>query len=241
MESISISTTQNVSISYAIASLGDRILATLLDYLIFLAYFVIVFYTLSVFNIINDLVFFSSLILLPVFLYDLYCELLFNGQSFGKYLMKIKVVKIDGTQPGFGSYLLRWMFRIIEGGHLFNGLIAILTILVNGKGQRVGDIAAKTSVIKLKKKIALEDGFLNISDDNYAIVFREVEQLNEKDISIIREVFNHAKSKNRLDIVNQLAEKTKNTLNITTPMKSIEFLNTIIKDYEYYHSKSMRV
>ena len=50
MESISISTTQNVSISYAIASLGDRILATLLDYLIFLAYFVIVFYTLSVFT-----------------------------------------------------------------------------------------------------------------------------------------------------------------------------------------------
>ncbi len=241
MESISISTTQNVSISYAIASLGDRILATLLDYLIFLAYFVLVFYTLSVFNVINDLGFFSSLIFLPVLFYDLYCELLFNGQSFGKYLMKINLVKIDGTIPGFGSYLLRWMFRIIEGGHLFNGLIAILTVLINGKGQRVGDIAAKTSVIKLKKKIALEDGFLNISDDNYAIVFREVEQLNEKDISIIREVFNHAKSKNRLDIVNQLAEKTKNTLNITTPMKSIEFLNTIIKDYEYYHSNSMRV
>lgn len=58
MESINISTTQNVSISYAIASLGDRIIATLLDYLIFLAYFVLVFYTLSVFNIINDLGFF---------------------------------------------------------------------------------------------------------------------------------------------------------------------------------------
>lgn len=241
MESISISTTQNVSISYAIASVGDRILATLLDYLIFLAYFVIVFYTLSAFEVLRSMGFFSSLIILPIFFYDLYCELLFNGQSFGKYLMKIKVVKIDGTQPGFGSYLLRWMFRILEGGHFFNGLIAILTVLINGKGQRVGDIAAKTSVIKLKKKIALEDGFLNISDENYTIVFREVEQLNEKDISIIREVFNHAKSKNRLDIVNQLADKTKNTLNITTTMKSIEFLNTIIKDYEYYHSNSMRV
>lgn len=241
MESISISTTQNVSISYAIASLGDRILATLLDYLIFIAYFVIVFYFLTALDVLDGLGYLSSLVMLPVLFYDLYCELIFNGQSFGKYLMKIKVVKIDGTQPGFGSYLLRWIFRIVEGGHFLNGLVAILAILINGKGQRVGDIAAKTSVIKLKKKISLEDGFLNIPDENYTIVFREVEQLNEKDISIIREVFNHARSKNRLDIVNQLADKTKSTLNITTTLKSIEFLNTVIKDYEYYHSNSMRV
>ncbi|MDT8411985.1 MAG: RDD family protein [Vicingaceae bacterium] len=241
MESINISTTQNVSINYAVASLGDRILATLLDYLIFVAYFVIVLFILSLSQSLKNLGFFWSLVMLPVFFYDLYCELLFNGQTFGKYLLKIKVVRIDGTQAGIGSYLLRWMFRLIEGGFFLNGLVAILTILINGKGQRLGDIVAKTSVIILKKKMQLNDGFLNISDENYSIVFKEVELLNEKDISIIREVFNHAKSKNRLDIVNKLADKTKATLNLKTSMKSIEFLDTIIKDYEFYHSNSTKV
>lgn len=239
MEHINISTTQNVSINYRLANVGDRILATILDYLIFIVYYFIVLYIIGATDSKPEwgLI---SLIFLPVLLYDLYCEVLFNGQSFGKFVLKIKVVKIDGTQPGLGSYLLRWLFRIVESALFFSGLVPLITILVNGKGQRLGDIAAKTTVIKLSKKKSLNDGFLNIPDENYEIKFNEVEQLTEKDVAIIREVFNHAKAKGNFAVINQLADKTKDTLNIKTELKSIVFLDTIIKDYEYYHSHSGR-
>lgn len=237
MEHINISTTQNVSINYQLANVGDRILATILDYLIFIAYFFIVFYIIGTTKA-NPGFGVSSLIFLPALFYDLYCEVLFNGQSFGKFVLKIKVVKIDGTQPGLGSYLLRWLFRIIESALFFSGLIPLITILINGKGQRLGDIAAKTTVIKLSKKKSLDDGFLNIPDENYEIQFKEVDQLTEKDVAIIREVFNHAKSKGNFAVINQLADKTKRTLNIQTELKSIVFLDTIIKDYEYFHAHS---
>ena len=48
---------------------------------------------------------------LPFFFYDFLCEIFLNGQSIGKKILKIKVVKIDGTQPGLGSYFLRWIYK----------------------------------------------------------------------------------------------------------------------------------
>lgn len=237
MDKIEITTTQNVTINYTIASVGDRILATLLDLLLFVAYFFLVGYIISEIGGIESNIYASIILFLPFFFYDLYCELLFNGQSLGKFLMKIKVVRLDGSQPNFGNYLLRWLFRLIEGIAFFWSLVALITVLVNGKGQRIGDIAAKTTVIKLGKKITLNDTIYKYVEDDYKIVFNEVESLSEKDFSTISEIFNYAMKNNKLDIINQLAEKTKTTLHIKTDLKSIAFLQTLIRDFTQFHFK----
>ncbi|MBA3971750.1 MAG: RDD family protein, partial [Bacteroidetes bacterium] len=160
MDNIKIQTTQNVDIEYELASIGDRILATLLDYVFFIAYFVLL---LIIAGFTKGL-FFESIaviiiLVLPVFLYDLLCEMFFQGKSLGKMIMKIKVVKLDGTQAGFGAYMLRWLLRIIDT-KLFSGGVALIAIIVNGKGQRIGDMAAGTTVIKMKQKITLNDTIL---------------------------------------------------------------------------------
>lgn len=235
MDKIRISTTQNVTIDYTIASIGDRILAALLDYLLFLVYFIIIGYIISEIGGLENNTYLSMLLFLPVFFYDLYCELFFNGQSFGKYILKIKVVKIDGSQPNLGSYLLRWIFRLIEGVIFFWGLVGLFTILINGKGQRLGDIAAKTAVIKIGNKIALQDTIYKKVATDYNVVFREAENLSEKDITIISEIFNYALKEGKFDVINQLADKTKTTLNIKTDLKSIAFLETIIKDFTHLY------
>lgn len=237
MEKISISTTQNVTIDYTIASVGDRILATLLDLLLFIAYFILIVYIINEIGGIESNVYLSIILYLPFFFYDLYCELLFNGQTLGKFIMKIKVVRIDGSQPNLGSYLLRWLFRLIEGVVFFWSLVALITVLINGKGQRLGDIAAKTTVIKLGKKLTLNDTIYKPVEVDYQLVFKEVEALSEKDFSTISEIFNYALKKNKLSIINQLAEKTKATLNIKTELKSIAFLEKIIKDFTYLNFK----
>ncbi len=234
MDNIKIQTTQNVDIEYEVASIGDRILATLLDYLFFLAYFLIIAVIASFTDgALFDSIALSVILVLPILFYDLVCEAVFQGRSFGKMIMKIKVVKLDGTQANFGAYLLRWLLRIIDT-RLFSGVIALIAIVVNGKGQRVGDMAAGTTVIKMKQKITLNDTILNKVKPDYTIVFPEVYKLTDNDIDIIKDVMRVSLRTNNLGAINKLAQKTKETMGVTVNLPDTQFLATVVQDYSQY-------
>ena len=158
---VQIQTTQNVDIEYDLASIGERMGAAAIDLLIMVGYAVAM---LMILGMVEDS--FSGspdiwmaiiiLIYLPVFLYDFLCEAFLDGQTFGKKGMKIKVVKLDGSQPGSGSYLLRWLIAILEKSpFVFGGAIGLTVILLNGKGQRLGDLAAGTTVVKVKPAVRI--------------------------------------------------------------------------------------
>ena len=63
-------------------------------------------------------------------------------------LINIRVVKVDGSTPSIGSYLLRWLLFPIDGP-ITSGL-GLLVVLLNKNNQRLGDLAAGTMVIKEK-------------------------------------------------------------------------------------------
>ena len=233
MDNIRIQTTQNVDIEYELASIGDRILATLLDYLFFTAYFLLIVLIASLTKgIIFESIAIISLLSLPILFYDLVCEVFFHGKSFGKMIMKIKVVKLDGTQANFGAYLLRWLLRIIDM-RLFGGAIALIAILINGKGQRIGDMAAGTTVIKMKQKVQLTDTIFHKIMPEYNLVFPEVSRLSDNDVAIIKEVMQVCIQSNNYEAINKLVLKTKLTMGITTNLPPAQFLGTVIQDYNY--------
>lgn len=235
MDNIRIQTTQNVDIEYELASVGDRILATLLDYVFFIAYFVLIGIIASMTGgRFLESIALVMIVLLPVFLYDLFCEMFFQGKTFGKMIMKIKVVKLDGTQAGFGAYLLRWLLRIIDT-RLFSGGVALIAILANGKGQRIGDMAAGTTVIKMKQKVTLNDTILNRVAPTYAIVFQEVSNLSDSDIAIIKEVMVMSIRTGNNQAIERLAAKTKAAMGITTNLPHTQFLATVVQDYSQYN------
>ena len=235
MDNIKIQTTQNVDIEYELASIGDRILATLLDYLFFFAYFlVIMMFGMFAGSVLKDNIWLIIIMCLPILLYDLLCEMFFQGKSFGKMIMKIKVVKLDGTQAGFGAYLLRWLLRIIDT-RLFSGGVALIAILANGKGQRIGDMAAGTTVIKMKQKVTINDTILNKVKPTYTIVFDEVSKLSDADIAIIKEVMQVALRTGNQQAIDKLAGKTKETMGITTNLPHTQFLATVVQDYSQYN------
>lgn len=235
MDNIKIQTTQNVDIEYELASVGDRILATLLDYVFFFGYTLLVLLFLgAIGSAMDENLWLIIVIFLPILLYDLVCELFFQGKSFGKMIMKIKVVKLDGTQAGFGAYLLRWLLRIIDT-RLFSGAIALIAILANGKGQRIGDMAAGTTVIKMKQKVTINDTILNKVKPTYTIVFEEVSKLSDSDIAIIKEVMQVALRTANQQAIDRLARKTKETMGITTNLPHTQFLATVVQDYSQYN------
>jgi uncharacterized RDD family membrane protein YckC len=234
MDNIRIETTQNVDIEYEVASVGDRILATLLDYLFFFAYILLI----GVLAAIIGTDFFDSLavitlIILPILLYDLLCETFLQGRSFGKIIMKIKVVKIDGTQATFGSYLLRWLLRIVDT-KMFSGVIALVVILANGKGQRLGDLAAGTTVIKMKQKVQLSDTILSNVVPDYTLVFPQVSKLTDSDVAIIKDVMKVCLKSGNNEALSKLASKTKETMGVIVNLPDIQFLNTVLQDYSHW-------
>jgi uncharacterized RDD family membrane protein YckC len=70
-----------------------------------------------------------------------------SGQTIGKTLTHIKVIKEDGSRCDFGSALIRNILRIVD--HLpFLYILGIVLIAATEKRQRLGDMLAKTIVVK---------------------------------------------------------------------------------------------
>lgn len=238
MEHLNIETTHHVQIDYPTAGIGTRIGAFLVDILIQVIY---LFFTLTiVFEILPSSSWLIILIvLLPVLFYHLICELLFNGQSLGKKALDIKVIKMDGTPATFGSYLLRWIFRLVEIS-ASTGMIAFFTILFNGRGQRLGDIAAGTTVVKTKKNTDLSDTLYADIEEGYTPIYSEVATLDDNDISVVKEVLNDGNQYDRRTYEVMLL-KTRNAIQrkmgIDSPKEEnpIEFLRTVVKDYNIIH------
>lgn len=70
-----------------------------------------------------------------------------SGQTVGKRLTHIRVVKEDGSRCDFGSALVRNILRIVD--HLpFLYILGIILIAVTEKKQRLGGLLAKTLVVK---------------------------------------------------------------------------------------------
>ena len=228
MQKVIIQTSQNVFIEYELASVGDRILAALLDYLVMFAYIVVIIIVATSVELDFNTTYFV-IFYIPIFFYHFICEISFNGQSFGKKQMNIKVVKLDGTQPTLGSYLFRWLIKPID--IFFYGGVAILTIIISGKGQRLGDIPAGTTVIRLKNRVSLSDRTLPGIQENYIPVYPEVTRLSDRDIEIIKEViFTYQQNRNRKP-VDLLTAKTLEFLNVKTDLPPLKFLQQVVLDY----------
>ena len=230
---VSIQTSQNVTLEYEPASLGDRILALLLDYLIFLGWLILYFVLTKLLPGAFRSSFWTGLfLLLPFMLYDLLCETFLNGQSLGKIAMKIRVVMLDGSQPGLGAYLLRWLLRIIESPMFFGGMVAVITIAANGRGQRIGDIAAGTTVVKLTRPVTLAQITYRALPHDYQVRFPEVAQLSDRDLNIVRE----ALRVNNPEISGLAADKVKQVIGVRSELDDTTFLRTLINDYQFLAS-----
>ena len=234
MEQFQIETAQNISIDQNTAHLGDRMLAYIIDSFVIGIYIILSILLLVSMNVdFEDAWAIYLLLNLPAFLYYVLLETFMNGKTIGKSLMHIRVVKIDGSKPNFASYLVRWLLRIVDVVMTSGGL-AVLTILIRGKGQRVGDIAAGTTVISEKKRITLNDTVLRELPADYQPRFPQVTVFKDSEMQTIKELYDTAKRNGDHQVILRLNNQIKRVTDITSDMKPFEFVNVIIKDYNFY-------
>ncbi len=187
MAESTIITGQFVRISQTPASIGERLIALAIDYILLGFY---VFSTLALFSRIHlpsdfTMLFFFAIVYLPVLLYAFLCEMFNQGQSLGKRLMNIRVVKADGSTPGIGSYLLRWLLFPIDGP--VTGGLGLLVVLLTKNSQRMGDLAAGTMVIKEKnyRKIHVSLDEFDYLTKDYRPTYPQASDLSLEQINVI--------------------------------------------------------
>jgi uncharacterized RDD family membrane protein YckC len=147
METIKIHAAQAVR-EYELASLFDRALAFMIDVSLMLVFCAGMYWILMTYYQSDaDLYEVGAYCLPLVLIYSLVFESLNHGQSVGKYLMNIKVMKKDGTRGAFSDYAVRWAFRLLDL-YLSLGTFAIVLVSVTEYNQRLGDLVANTVVVK---------------------------------------------------------------------------------------------
>ena len=171
----------------------------------------------------------------PVIFYTLIFETLLDGQTLGKRILKIKVVKIDGYQASLADFLIRWLFRIVDL-NMLSGVVALIAIITSSKNQRLGDITAGTSVITLKNNVNISHTILENLQDNYRPTYPNVIKLSDNDARIIKETFTTAKASLDYPTLIKLREKLIEVVEIKEVKQKtdMEFIDVIMKDYNYY-------
>ena len=242
METVKISTSQNVDIDYAVAGLGERITARLIDLGIFIGIY-LAFALLAIpfkMSRLSDPTFFYvifGIYIAAYIFYNLLCEIFMNGQCIGKRLMKIKVISIDGSQPTLGQYLIRWVFRLVDFG-LSAQIGGLICIAVSDKKQRIGDIVAGTTVVKTKPRTDFDHIAFHPTNDNYKLVYPNVHLLKDSDIELIHEVLKTFYKTANNQLIGNLSARIAAILEIAPPEKreQLTFLDTVIKDYNHQMS-----
>lgn len=256
MAMLKIPTNFNIDLEFEAPEFHRRMLSAIIDFIIQLAYLLLIFrlYAMSLGQRLSEtevenMVWTVIIIMVPGFLYHLFCELFMNGQSFGKKLLKIRVVNENGGRATVSQILIRFLMNPMN--YLFLSLLyqgifwAVFLMLIadivmavaSRKLQRTGDILAHTILIRTDPKGSVQDTVFMEVSSAYVPVFPQIMQLSDRDINSIKGILDFAVRKGDYNLAETAAEKIKTHLGIKTNMSSFEFLETVMKDYNFLSTK----
>lgn len=235
MKNIEITTSQNVTIQYDLASVFERIIALSLD-IMFMGLLYLILWALQALIAPGEFMIMFYFTVIPILLlYSLVFEYFNNGQSFGKLILKLRVIRIDGEKAGFTDYLMRWIFRILDIYGSLGG-VAILSIVSSRSSQRIGDLLANTVVVNISKSERMKlESLLKLNHMNsYKATYPQVAKVSEEAMLLVKETL----TKN-IQINNEahhlarslLVKKIERELNIQAPHDQEAFLKTLLSDY----------
>lgn len=264
MPLIQIGTPFNIDLEFEIAEAYKRLSAYLIDFTLLLLFFMSMkYFYYGGFGLadIDTLKSHAGLdiitISIPMLLYSLISEVKMNGQTIGKKILNIRVISLDGGEPSLSQYILRWMFKVFEWSFFFGytffslqnmtayiiitcfgGVVVLIFVAISKKNQRLGDMAANTVVVNTQSPFSVNDTvFMNINEENYAVSFPEVLRLSDRDINTIKNVVNLYHKEHDTQTCDRLALKVQEILHIHSNMYSINFLETLLADYNYLATK----
>ena len=206
----------------------------------------------------------ALILLLPLFIYHIVLEITMNGQSIGKKIMGIRVVHENGGRSSISQFLIRWLLRVSDvwivvlliflasGGGFQNQttettfvvlgalgflITDIILVITSKKGQRIGDILARTILIRTSRQGSIEETVFQEVADDYTPSFPQIMQLSDRDINAIKTILETSRKKGDMEMAAAASEKIKTHLKIESGIAPFEFLDILLKDYNYLSVK----
>jgi uncharacterized RDD family membrane protein YckC len=244
----------NIEVEFPISPFHRRLFAWFIDVAVLLSYSFLGNKLMTLLFNANwkEIQWLAVLFGLPILFYHLLLEIMNNGQSIGKKAMSIKVIALDGGQPSFSQYLIRWIFRLADFPVWVLGAIGqgelpwwcslflfagLGSVIMTQKSQRLGDLVAGTIIIDTKTRTSWQDTVFTELETGYQPRFPEVMRLSDKDINTLKSIIVTVQRKHDYDLSIRIAERIKSKLQIQSDQDSLDFLETLLKDYNYYATK----
>jgi uncharacterized membrane protein SpoIIM required for sporulation/uncharacterized RDD family membrane protein YckC len=197
--SIEIETPEQIALSYSVAGIGSRGAAAALDTLICIVALIILGLAMNLAASYAGLQLsktstpsaawvMAAYVLVQfavIWGYYVVFEGIWDGQTPGKRIMNLRVVRDGGFSVTFGASAVRNLLRVVDAFGVY--LVAIVVALTNDSRKRLGDIVAGTFVIKEERtqlsasavtaaKLKAPTVFARLSDDEYAVLERYMER-----------------------------------------------------------------
>ncbi|TME11158.1 MAG: RDD family protein [Chloroflexi bacterium] len=147
-----VATPERVSFDYQVAGLGTRAIAQLLDLLILSAILVALFFAGLFVGIVLDSGVVANLMwilgsFVVIFGYFWVSEAMWSGQTIGKKAFRLRAVGDRGEPLTLIQAGIRNVVRVVDFLPYGYG-VGLIVLFINGKGKRLGDLAAGTVVVK---------------------------------------------------------------------------------------------
>ena len=164
-EFLNIDTPENVIFGYEVVGIGSRFMAALVDTLAILLIQAVVNVTMALIvgNLLDIDIYstwvtavFGLISFALLWGYYIFFEMLWNGQSPGKRLVGLRVLRTDGTPITLTESIIRNLVRLIDFLPIFYGL-GVVVMFVNTQSRRLGDLAAGTLVVRDQEGLTLEN------------------------------------------------------------------------------------
>jgi len=158
-QTVDVETPELVTLTYSVAGIGSRALAAITDMVIVGLAFLLIGIALLALRLTRGFVYVgvssswgTALLVLAEFAllwgYYVLFEGLMDGQTPGKRLHRIRVVREGGYSVTFGVSAVRNLLRIVDMQPFFFYLVGMGSVLLTKRGRRLGDIVAGTLVVR---------------------------------------------------------------------------------------------
>lgn len=239
-----VDTPENVIFAYDLAGIGSRFTAALIDTTLLILIFIVL-------GIISNLVgftigessaltaFFALLSFAIFWGYYIIFEMVWNGQSPGKRVIKLRVVTSGGRPITFLASAIRNLIRIIDWLPVFYA-IGMITMFIDRRSRRLGDLAAGTLVVKERGHVTLDSLVATPMPAAATLTLANIETLDERDYTLVQEFLNRREqlgSEARVRLGRTIASNLQIRLGQPEISNPEQFLQQVAAEYRLLHQE----
>jgi uncharacterized RDD family membrane protein YckC len=243
-----IETPEQIDVAYDIAGIGSRFLAAMVDH--FLIGMVLFFSCLGLALIVDliapDMNMFLVLALFGISLFLMLCayyiffETVWNGQTPGKRLAGVRMLRTDGRPIGFLSSTTRNVIRLVDFLPAFYG-VGFLAMFIDKRSRRLGDMAAGCIAVRERTQITLASLMDSVAHDQVVVpaathmTIPNLHVLRRSDYDLVQEFLQRRASlsaETRQRLAQQLANALQQRLGYPVQGDAETFLQRVAAEYQ---------